>query len=92
MINFNATKEEILLIKKIAKRALRTEAATDLWRDLQDCLMDIEACHCNGTPLDLKKLAEADDFNFCHDVYGIAQHLDRTTGKLQNHFLPRCAA
>ena len=33
----------------------------------------------------------ADDFNFGHDVFGIYRHLDRTTGKLMNCFVPRFA-
>lgn len=46
----------------------------------------------NGNPpVDLDALAEADDFNFAHDAYGISAHMDRSTGKLTGHFLPRFA-
>lgn len=55
-------------------------------------IMDLEACHANGCPLDLTKLAGFDDFNLLHDVCGIASHLDRKTGKLTGHFLPRATA
>jgi hypothetical protein len=60
-------------------------------RSLLDWQMDVTACHLNGTKLDLEQLLAFDDFNFCHDVFGIARHLDRSTGALQNCFLPRCA-
>lgn len=39
-----------------------------------DILMDIDACHCNGCPLQLQALLDADDANFAHDVFGIRQH------------------
>jgi hypothetical protein len=51
--------------------------------------MDIDATHCNGTPLKLEELLKADDANFAHDVFGIIRHIDRTTGKLTMCFLPR---
>lgn len=56
-------------------------------------IMDICAADgVNGNPsIDLDALAEADDFNFTHDVYGICGHLDRETGKLGNCFVPRFA-
>ena len=54
--------------------------------------MDITACHINGGRLDIKKLLEADDFNFVHDVVGIERHMNRRTGKLDGSFLPRCSA
>jgi hypothetical protein len=34
---------------------------------------------------------EFDDFNFLHDVCGIASNLDHNTGKLMNCFCPRSA-
>ena len=41
------------------------------------CVMDITATHLNGNPLRLAALLAADDFNFMHDVCGIARHLNR---------------
>jgi len=41
--------------------------------------------------LDFEKLLSFDDFNFYHDMFGIHNNLDRNTGKLKNHFVPRCA-
>jgi len=46
----------------------------------------------NGNePIDLDALANADDFNFAHDAYGISRYINRETGKLTQHFLPRYA-
>lgn len=57
-----------------------------------DIDMDITATHCNGMPLRLADLLLADDFNFAHDLLGIRKHLNRTTGELENCFVPRFAA
>lgn len=86
-VSFDATKEDLDLITKIVYRALG-EGTRDTNR-IKNAHMDLVACHCNGNPLDLKALLEADDFNFWHDVGGITENLNRTTGKLENHFLPR---
>ncbi len=51
--------------------------------------MDLLATHANGNPMDFKRLSEADDFNLTHDFCGIARHINRVTGKLENHFSPR---
>lgn len=92
-MNFNATKDETTLIRKAAVRALAMDRAANgaNAQDIMDWSMDLTACHCNGTPLDLEKLNAFDNFNFAHDAFGISRHIDRTTGKLKNCFLPRCA-
>lgn len=56
-------------------------------------MMDLLAADgANGNPpIDFERLLAADEFNFLHDVCGIARHLDRETGKLQNFFIPRFA-
>ncbi len=86
-VKFDLNREERILIEDIVDRAI----ADDKSLDRLDLTMDITACHCNGTPLKLAELLTADDFNFSHDVFGIRRHLDRTTGKLLNHFCPRFA-
>jgi hypothetical protein len=78
------TREDIELASKIAKRA-----HADLDVKVMDTMMDIQACHTSGTPLRLADLLNAEPFDFAHDVYGIRNHLDRTTGKLTDCFLPR---
>ena len=90
-VSFEATKEEHSLILKIAKRASEICAKHGVAFDILDTQMDLAATHANGCPLDLARLLEADDFNLMHDVGGIYRHLNRDTGKLENHFLPRFA-
>lgn len=54
-----------------------------------DIEMDLAAVHA-ACPLDLDKLAEFADADFCHDIGLIRRHLDRTTGQLPDWFAPRC--
>jgi len=84
---FTASKFEMDLIAKIVKRA----QTLDSGYITIDAMMDIEATHCSGNPLDLAKLLEFDDFNFSHDVFGIRRTLNRHTGKLTCCFSPRCS-
>ncbi len=90
-INFDVSKEDFELISQITKRALNKieiRNATD-----RVCLqMDITAVHNNGNPLKLNDLLNANDFNFFHDVAGIIKNINRSTGKLENYFLPRFSA
>ena len=90
MINWNSTKEESKLISKIVSRYMNKCAELNISAGKQMNLnMDISATHLNGNPLKLNELLKADDTNFMHDVNGIRQYIDRTTGKLQNCFVPR---
>jgi hypothetical protein len=84
-INWNASRDEMLLIIKIAYRAKRLLPS----RDLLGSTMDITACHLNGCPLKLEDLFKSDEENFLHDVCGISRHINRRTGKLLHCFLPR---
>jgi hypothetical protein len=88
MIKFNCTKEEVKLIVKILNRAEKNDNTINHL----DSSMDIEACHSNGTPLNLQKFLDSDDLNFNHDFYGIRRHINRETGELMNCFVPRCSA
>lgn len=83
------SKKDWVPIAAIAKRAFDLVATPGL--DLMSLEMDIGAAHANGCKLDLDKLLKADDFNLCHDVFGISRHLDRNTGELTGWFVPRCA-
>lgn len=87
-INWNATKEDTILISKIVKRI--QEKSVGQFRPM-DLDMDITACHLNGCPLKLEELLLADDFNLFHDIAGISNHIDRRTGKLTDCFVPRFA-
>ena len=87
-VSFDTTAEESQVIAQIVGRAL----PRILDRPARPALaMDITAAHANGCPLDLVGLLAADDFNFAHDIGGIQRHIDRETGRLGGHFLPRFA-
>lgn len=89
-VSFKTTPAEFATIRKIIDRA----AAHGLIRKHDDRLsisMDLAATHANGCPMDFDRLLAADDFNFAHDYCGIARHIDRETGQLTDHFLPRFA-
>lgn len=86
-IDLDVTSEELEKILKIIGRF-------EGFGKVMNCMsleMDIVACHRNGCPLDLDGLLAADDFNLAHDVVGISNHINRETGKLERHFLPRYA-
>jgi len=91
-MNFRITKKEAETVGAIARRASHLASGLDTRYDTQEAWMDVSAAHANGCPLDLAKLLAADNFDFVHDVFGIRNHIDRRTGKLDNCFLPRCAA
>lgn len=88
-VSFNCPEAERKIIRAIARRARDLYLEHEIDRSAFDIDMDITATHCNGNPLRLNDLLAADDFNLLHDVSGIAHHLDRETGKLGGHFLPR---
>lgn len=88
-ISFDASMMERKAARSIATRAKAIYAENGVKRDRYDIEMDLIATHANGCPLDLARMAEADDFNLMHDVGGIGRHLDRDTGKLTGHFRPR---
>lgn len=92
-VNFTCTPQEQYLIIQIVARYSQMaeqffgEALSDETK--LEVQMDLTACHCNGCPLDLQRLLEIRDFDFIHDVAGIRNNIDRTTGKLKGFFLPR---
>lgn len=77
---------DMQLIVAIARRALK-----DVPNIKPITLMlDLENAHAESA-LDLNRLLAADDSDFNHDVFGIVNHMDRTTGKLDPIFTPRFA-
>lgn len=91
-IKFNVSASDREMIEEVVERAIRLARAAGFPYNRMDAEMDITACHLNGNPLNLPKLLRADEFNFSHDVFGIRRNLNRTTGKLDNCFSPRCSA
>lgn len=89
MINWNCSRYDTTLIREIVRRAAVESATLPSKEWIRNAEMDITAVHCNGVPLRLDEWRKADSFNFWHDFSGIANCIDRTTGELTNHFLPR---
>jgi hypothetical protein len=90
MINWEkASNKDYIVVKKISNRAW--QKVNHLYKNKLDLEMDIIATHVSGCKLNLEKFLGFDEFNFYHDIYGIYDNLDRTTGELQNCFLPRCS-
>ncbi len=87
--NFKTSKKDANLIAKIIVRAWEIPEYSGV--NLLGLYTSIAACHTNGCELDLERFLKADDFRFSYDVFGIARHVDRKTGKLDQHFMPRCA-
>lgn len=90
-VSFSCSKLDKEFITSIVDRAWDSPKhnVRHVYSEKMDLMMDITAAHCNGNKLRLRDLLEADDFNFFHDIYGIAKHLNRTTGKLEGWFRPR---
>lgn len=88
-VSFDVSREDAALIERITGRAVRLYAKAGHTIDGLSMLMDVTATHANGCPLKLAELADADEFNFAHDIGGIVRHLDRETGHLGGCFLPR---
>ncbi len=91
MVSFEISKADSELAMKAAMRAHKLAAANDIEYATMDAELDLEACHCNGTPLNFEKLLTFKDGDFGHDVFGIRRHIDRETGKLGDCFSPRCS-
>lgn len=88
-INFKTSNKDNKIILDIVDHAQQLGNEDGYTIDHLSLKMDITAAHLNGCRLRLQDLLEADNFNFSHDVFGIAHHINRETGKLDNHFLPR---
>jgi hypothetical protein len=93
-VSFEISADDASLIGRIAERARKMDLQYNerSARKLVDWRMDFTAVHANGNPLRLADLLAADDFNFIHDAFGIANRLDRDTGKLTGFFSPRFSA
>jgi len=65
----------------------RAENNNLLWKDRFTLFMDLD-----NSDLNWQKLNDFDDANFTHDIIGIQNNINRKTGKLDQHFLPRSGA
>jgi hypothetical protein len=93
MINLNASKEDMDKIVLIVERSIDLVASLNGPKiEFSDGLLDLVACHLNGSPLRLEDMAIGDDLDLLHDFMGIRRHIDRETGKLIGDFTPRFSA
>lgn len=91
-INWDVTRKDAILIGEITKRGAKLAFDMGIGYPASDMSMDITAVHLNDCKLKLKELADSDETNFAHDIFGIRSHIDRKTGKLLDCFLPRFSA
>lgn len=94
MEEIKLSKEDVDLILKVATKAEAMYNSVGVQRDRIEIYMDLKLCHGN-CPLDLQAMLDADEngyaYDFSHDIGGIARHLNRDTGKLEDFFMPRFA-
>lgn len=90
-VSFTVSAADARLIGQIVDRAEMQARRNKVPFDRQTVMMDLTATHANDCRLDLAHLLAFPDFDFSHDVWGIARHLDRDTGQLRDCFLPRSA-
>lgn len=92
-VSFACASSKRALVDKIVERAVALElCGGDHWYSEKTCKMDLIATHANGCPMAFRRLLDFPDFDFTHDICGIAKHMDRATGKLRGFFHPRSAA
>lgn len=88
-VSFQIDRDDAGLIALIVDRAIRAGYAKA--EEGLGVSMDLITLNGNGCPMDFQRMLDADDFSFAHDFFGIARHLDRSTGELTGFFLPRFA-
>ena len=82
------TKERFMMYVKIAERA---EELGIYHGERHTLLMDIESAD-KAFNMRLEDWLNADNFNFAHDIVGIAQNIDRSKFPAEiSRFLPRFA-
>lgn len=81
--------EEAAVARIIARAVALYAAAGDPVEPIH-VRMNLSCVHAT-TPLRLADMADAPDFDFGHDIFGIERHLDKDTGRLGGCFLPRFA-
>ncbi len=89
--SIQASQFELQFIFKIAERATAMAQRHGIEYTHATALTDVNVCHANGCELRLDALLAATDVDFAHDIFGIREHLNRTTGTLEQGFVPRMA-
>lgn len=83
---------ELLLMSKIANRAIEIAHGQGVHLTKLTMMMDLECAHAQ-CPLDLQRLLDAKRFDFTHDVFGILRRIKRAECELDlsDGFSPRFA-
>lgn len=89
-INWDASKEDAALIRKIVARASK-EAASCHKKQRLEFEMSLTAYHLNDRPLRLQEMLDGRLFDLLHDLHGLHNTVSRKTGKVVGLFLPRYA-
>lgn len=82
--------DDIYTITRIVERAEALNLFDRISYPRMTMVMDLAATD-GSIGMDFDALLAADDFNFAHDMGGIARHVNRKTGQLEDCFLPRFA-
>lgn len=91
------TRFEFEMFAELADEALKLYANYAIGDDKLTVVMDLDNAH-KDCPMRLDWLlawSKSDDdqrhADWVHDMVGIRTHMDRSTGKLMDCFVPRCA-
>ena len=84
--------DDLRIIGDIANRATRLWASNGLHVPRLQVIATVDLVHRHVMLLQLRKLLEAQDHDFAHDVGGMLQHFDPVTHQLGGCFVPRFAA
>lgn len=86
-MDITMTPEQLITAVKVVERA---DNLGLLAFDRLSLMMDLNVAF-NQCKIDIDRLNNFDEFNFIHDVVGIQRHINRQTGLIEDHFIPRCA-
>ena len=82
--------QKIYEVSQRADEILSKYENRHLYPDRVTIMMDLDNADKQFN-LRLDELLNADNYEFTHDVWGIVENIDRTTGKVGNGFVPRFA-
>ncbi len=93
-VHFSENRDQIYRVMRRWQKIGKSNGQSAMTPRAQlDLMMDLAAADgVNGNfSIDWIGLLGADEFNFIHDISGISNLLNRETGFLDRHFIPRFA-
>lgn len=88
-LNWHVSGDELLMVDQCVERFHRICREHKKELAIVETMMDIIICHTQNYKLNFTALLLTSDGDFANDIIGIIKHIDRSTGKLQNGFIPR---